>query len=93
MSIFPPAEPNPRAQLAADTLAKMANLVTANSGNGFAGVFVIAAPGEGEIHTTLLLDPSENVAAFWSLVQTKATMALAELEEKERNSNMFGRPR
>ena len=90
---MPAAEPSPRAHEAAGTLAKMSDLVTANAANGFAGVFVIVPPGEGEMHTTLLLDPSENVAAFWSLVQTKAQMALAELEESERNANAFGRSR
>jgi hypothetical protein len=91
MTAFPEKDPDPRAQTAAETFDRMARLVTDNLSNGFSGAFAIIPPGEGELHTVLLLDPSENVAAFWMLVQSKASLALKDLEDAERAGNAFGR--
>lgn len=73
-------------------LEKMNAMVMNNAATDFGGCFVIAPPGEGEPQTLLVLDNATNPAVFWSLLQTRASMALAELES-ERNSPMgvFGR--
>lgn len=89
--MFPEKEPDERALSAASFLTLMAEIVTKNAASGFSGVFVIVPPGDGEVHTTLLLDPSENIAGFWSIIQTKAGLALEELAQKEREGNVFGR--
>lgn len=90
MTTFPPPEPSPKAQLAADTFTAMAKLVTDNVCNGFGGTFAIIPPGEGDAQTILLLDNSQDPAIFWSLLQTRAQMALAELESSQQQGP-FGR--
>jgi hypothetical protein len=56
-----------------------AEQIDRNAGGSFAGAFVIVAP-DGKVSSTLLLDATPNPAAFWSLVQTKAAIAIAEAE-------------
>jgi hypothetical protein len=61
----------------------MAAKITTNRDNGFAGAFVIVGPG-GEVEATLMLDEKANAAAFWSLISTKASIAIAEAEANQR---------
>lgn len=73
---------------AADTLNAMADKVRLNASNGFGGAFVIAAP-DGTLHELLLLDNTQDLARFWSLVQSAAVMAIAELQDTKPQG--FGR--
>lgn len=63
---------------------KQADQIDLNAGNNFAGAFVIVDP-DGNVEATLLLDEKANPAVFWSLIQTKAQIALAEAEAAARD--------
>lgn len=69
---------------------EMADKIDLNAGNGFAGAFVVVTP-DGEAHDTLLLDTRANAAAFWSLLQTRAQIALTEIADAERPGQQYGR--
>lgn len=91
MSDAPTVEPPDHAA----PFREQADRIDLNRGPKFAGAFVIVAPN-GEIESTLLLDDKPNAAAFWSLVQTKAAIAIAEAEADQRNGAAgfgFGGPR
>jgi hypothetical protein len=62
----------------------MADKIATNIDNGFGGAFVIVAP-DGAAHDLLVLDNAQNPAIFWSLVKTRAEIALAEAEAEQRN--------
>ena len=75
----------------AHAFREMADKIDLNSGNGFGGAFVISPPGS-EAQTLLVLDNSQNPAIFWSLVKTRADIALAVIADAERQGqNGFGR--
>lgn len=67
----------------------MGDKIEANAGNGFAGAFVIVGP-DGAVETMLMLDEKPNPSAFWSLVTTKAQIAIAEAEANQRQDGGFG---
>lgn len=73
---------------AADALNAMADKVRLNASNGYGGAFVIAAP-DGTLQELLLLDNTQDLARFWSLVQSAAVMAIDEL--KDNTPKGFGR--
>lgn len=73
---------------ASGVLRAMADKVDLNASNGFGGAFVIAAP-DGTLHELLLLDNTQDLARFWSLVQSAAVMAIAELQDNKPQG--FGR--
>lgn len=77
--IDPPAPLEPK-----DTFADMVARLIANGPEAFGGAFVIVPPQGGEPISTLIIDPSGSVAQFWSLVKAKAELALAEIEQKDR---------
>jgi hypothetical protein len=79
-----------RAELAARTLDDLSAKVTLNLSNGFAGCFALVPPGGTEPVTMLILDPDASPAIFWSLISSKAKMALDEIAEEERNSGPMG---
>jgi hypothetical protein len=80
-------EPKKRsaAEIAVEAMNRMAARITANVDTDFAGAFVVAPP-EGEPIELLLLQSTQSAAIFWSLLQTRASMALAEIAEAEANS-------
>jgi hypothetical protein len=83
---MPTDTPSPAAQRFRD----MADTIEANT--NFGGCFVIVPPeGAGEPVQTLLLDPSPDPAQFWSMIQTKCQIQLAEIEMAKRNNAAFGR--
>lgn len=85
------SETTSRASQAARTLDDLSAKVTLNAANGFAGCFALVPPGESEPVTLLILDPEASPAVFWSLVSTKAKMALDALaDEESRNGPMAG---
>ena len=70
----------------------MADKIDLNADNGFAGAFVIVAPN-GDVEATLILDGKANDAAFWSIVTTKAQIAIAEAEaNQQQQGGGFGFP-
>ena len=83
--------PQPRAFQAGTELRRMAGVAETNASNGFAGVFVIVPPGDGDPQSMLLLDNAESPAVFWSLLQTRAQMALRDIEDAERGATFGGR--
>jgi len=68
----------------------MAEKIKLNKESGFGGAVVIVPPGEGETISFLLLDEKQNAAMFWSMVKTKAEIALSEIEQAERQQGAFG---
>jgi hypothetical protein len=83
-------DPNPIAA----RFAAMAELVSMNAGTGFfGGAFVIVPPGEQETFEVLILDSRQDPAQFWSVVKTKAEIALNELIANERSAQAFRGPR
>jgi hypothetical protein len=70
----------------------MAFRIDLNSDQGFGGAFVIMPPGDdAKPSVMLMLDDANNPAIFWATLQTRCTLALQELEDKQRkNVGMFG---
>lgn len=74
--------------------AAMADKIETNKDHGFGGAFVIVPPAEGgEALSTLIVDEKLDPAAFWGLLQAKCTLALKEIDDKQRlkNAGMGGR--
>lgn len=66
----------------------MSKTIVSNESNGFGGAFVIVPPAEGgEALSTLIVDANLDPAAFWGLLQAKCTLALKEIEDKQRQKN------
>jgi hypothetical protein len=63
----------------------MADRIDRNDSQEFSGAFVIMPPN-GEPIEYLALNPKQDGAAFWGAVQAHVQRALAEIEEKQRNS-------
>ncbi len=75
----------------ADRFSKMAAALDHNSASGFGGAWVVVPPeGGGEPIETLILDSKQDAAQFWSLLQAKASVMIAEIEEKKRTQGAFG---
>lgn len=60
----------------------LADKISTNFGNGFAGAFVIVPPA-GDAKELLLLNNTGDLAVFWSLLKTTADMALSDLADKD----------
>lgn len=69
-----------------EPFTRMADLIQRNGFNSdFGGAFVVVPPGEGsEPLSTYVLDPKQDPAQFWALLQTKAQLALDEIDQKRR---------
>ena len=68
----------------------MAGKIDLNVENGFGGAFVIVPPAGGDPHTLLILDGGNDPALFWSTLQTKVTMVLEEIRDKDTNGPFGG---
>lgn len=76
---------------AADRFKAMAGLLEKND-SSFGGAFVIIPPeGGGEPIETLILDSKQDLAQFWNAVITKCQIMLADVEQKQRAGQGFGR--
>jgi hypothetical protein len=73
-----------------DELREMAERIDRNADGSFGGAFVLLPPG-GEPVKTLLIDSGKDPAQFWGTLKTKCEMALAGLEELQRNQNPYMR--
>jgi len=62
---------------------RVADRIDRNQDAPFAGAFVIVTP-DGSVEELLLLDKTANPAVFWSIVKTKAEIAIAEIDEHQR---------
>lgn len=71
---------------------RVADKVETNRDNGFAGAFVIVPP-DGEPQDLLLLDGNASPIIFWSTLKTRVDIALAELEQNERQGPFGNGPR
>lgn len=63
----------------------MATLIHENENESFAGAFVIVPPN-GEPPIELLLLTAPDPAMFWSMIKTKAEIAMQELAAKEQQA-------
>jgi hypothetical protein len=76
----------------ARAFAAMVEHVRRNDVARFGGAFVVVPPkGAGDVLEVLILDPHQEPAQFWSILKTKAEMALAALDEEQRRQRAFGR--
>lgn len=66
----------------------MARKIVANTGNGFAGAFVIVPPA-GSPRDMLVLDSTANPVMFWSSLKAMVDIAMAELDAEDRQSGRF----
>ena len=70
----------------------MADRMSLNGNGSFGGAFVIIPPiGGGEPIETLILDSKQDLAQFWNAVITKCQIMLADVEQKQRSGQGFGR--
>ena len=86
MSEFAPGPPVDHA----GAFDRMAARVRLNAEQGFGGAFVVVQP-DGVAQEMLLLDNAQNPAIFWSLIKTRAEIAIAEIEDAQRQGGGFGR--
>jgi hypothetical protein len=88
MNEIEPQEGPVAARSGAAILRAMADKLDLNAANGFGGAFVIIPP-DGEIKELLMLNNSQDLPVFWSLVQSTAQIAIAELQDNKPQG--FGR--
>jgi hypothetical protein len=70
-----------------------ADQIDLNRGPNFGGAFVIVAP-DGSVESAFILDGKPNAAQFWSMISTKAQIAIAEAEADQRSGQAgFGHRR
>lgn len=70
----------------------MATAIDHNGVTQFGGAFVISPPnGGGDPIETLILDSKQDLAQFWNAVITKCQIMLADVEQKQRTGQGFGR--
>ena len=70
-----------------DPFTAMAAKIDLNAEHGFGGAFVVMPPGEDAAPLSLLmLDDGANEAMFWANVQTMASMALQDIQNRERDA-------
>ena len=76
----------------AQAFRDMADRIVLNGESSFGGAFVIVPPAKGgDPIQTIILDANQDVAQFWSIVQTKAQMALAQLEQVAMQARGYAR--
>lgn len=65
--------------------AEMAQAIQHNSGQGFGGAVVIVPPtGGGAPISILILDSQGDLAQFYSTIQSRLQMRLADIDNKQR---------
>ena len=70
----------------------MADAIEKNAEGSFGGCFVVVPPeGGGDPIETLILDSKQDLAQFWNAVITKCQIMLADVEQKQRAGQGFGR--
>ena len=82
----------PSAPEAAQRFTAMAAAIEHNAGATFGGAVVIIPPTNGgEPIELLILDLKADPAQFWSTIKTRIEIKLAELDERQRSQQAFGR--
>ena len=76
----------------ADAFRAMAEKIKHNGINEFGGAVVIVPPQGGEPLHLLILDSQQDVAMFWGNLKAKCGIALASIDQQQRNQQAF-RPR
>ena len=77
---------------AAERFTAMAAAIEHNAGATFGGaVVIIPPPNGGEPIELLILDLKADPAQFWSTIKTRIEIKLAELDERQRSQQAFGR--
>lgn len=77
-------DPNqpPTKETPSDILRRVADLIERNPSNSFGGAAVVLPP-EGAHIEVLILDPSVNLAQFWSALQGRIALTLQELDGQQ----------
>ena len=74
-----------------EPFTKMAERIKHNADATFGGACVIIPPGDGKPVELLLLDAAGDEGQFWATILTRIQVAIAESEQKKRQSMGFGR--
>lgn len=78
--------------LAAERFAQMRELILRNEAATFGGAVVIVPPkAAGDNIELLLLDSAGDPAQFWSTIQSRITIVIENIKDKERQTMAFGR--
>ena len=70
---------------------QMRERIAHNAGSKFGGAVCIVPPKGGEVISYVILDESEDEAAFWSSIMGKIQRVINKLDEKERIAGAFRR--
>lgn len=71
---------------------RMYSRILANSQETYGGAFVIVPPKDGgEVIETLILDSGQDAAQFWGLLKIKCELALAQIDEQQRATQVWRR--
>jgi hypothetical protein len=70
----------------ADLFRMMASRIEKNDAAEFGGAVLIVPPQSGEPIEILLIDPKQDVAAFWGAVQGRVAVAVTELQERQNSA-------
>lgn len=74
-----------------EPFSEMARAIIHNAGQGFGGAVVIVPPaGGGEPIELLLLDSSADVSQFFATVQSRISIRLQNLDDKQRIAGGLG---
>jgi hypothetical protein len=69
----------------------MAERIERNAPEEFAGALLVVPPGAEEPIAILLVNPKQDLAAFWATVASTIQVAAAEFQQRMQNPDPFGR--
>ena len=75
----------------ADHFRDMADRIERNVPAEFAGALLVVPPAGGEAIEILLVNPSHDLALFWSTILAKVQIAASEFQERARSNDPFRR--
>ena len=73
-----------------DAFRLMADRIDMNDPTAFGGAFVVVPPGGYEAVETLIIDSGKDPAQFWGILQARAQIALAKIDDEQRQGQGVG---
>ena len=74
----------------AEKFREMAAAIERNPEEAFGGACLIISPS-GQAVSVVILDGSKEEGQFWGLVQSRCQMAVAEVQSKQQQANIYNR--
>lgn len=75
----------------AEFVRAMAERIERNAPEEFAGALLVVPPGADEPIAILLVNPKQDLAAFWATVASTIQVAAAEFQQKMQNPDPWRR--